>query len=239
MKFNTKKNLSKTLFFIFSFIIGVALVMQFNLVESMNNGQSISDKAAHLQVELTGIKERKAKLEKEIKEVEDKIAELNNSELKSSSLQESLRSDMDKYELQIGYEKVHGEGIELELILQDQETYDVVINNYDLILSIINKLNAAGAEAIAINDERIVANTDIKYDKGELLVNSNPLKPPFIFRAIGNADTLEASLNIRYGILWELKNNFSINSKIEKKSDIELPMYVKEIVYKFAEVVQD
>ncbi|MGB5824274.1 MAG: DUF881 domain-containing protein [Proteocatella sp.] len=239
MKINTKKNLSRTLFFLFSFIIGVTLVMQFKLVESMNNGQSIPDKAAHLQVELTGIKERKSKLEKEITEVENKIAELNNSELKSNSLQESLKSDMEKYELQIGYEEAQGEGIVLELVLQDQETYDVLINNYDLILSIVNKLNAAGAEGIAINDERIVAVTDFKYDKGELLVNSNPLKPPFVFRAIGNADTLEASLNIRYGILWELKNNFGINSKIEKSSKIELPMYVKEIVYKFAEVVQD
>jgi len=239
MKLNTKKNLSRTLFFLFSFIIGVTLIMQFKLVESMNNGQSIPDKAAHLQVELTGIKERKAKLEKEISEVESKVAELNNSELKSSALQESLKRDMDKYELQIGYQKAQGEGIELELLMQDKETYDVIINNYDLILSIVNKLNAAGAEGIAINDERIVASTDFKYDKGELLVNSNPIKPPFVFRAIGNPDTLEASLNIRYGILWELKNNFGINSNIDKDNNIELPMYAKEIIYKFAEVVKD
>ena len=176
MKSFLKTRLSKILFFVFSFIIGVTLVMQFKLVETMNNGQSISDKAAHLQ---------------------------------------------------------------LELLMQDPQAYEVLINNYDLILSIINKLNAAGAEGIAINDERIVAVTDFKYDQGNLHVNSNPIKPPFILRAIGNPDTLEASLNIRYGILWELKNNFGISSRIEKRKTVELPMYVKEIVYKFAEVVED
>ncbi len=236
MKPIIKKKLARFLFFLFSFIIGVTLVLQLKLVESMNNGQSISDKAAHLQVELTSTKERKAKLEKEIKEIEDKISELNNTELKSNSLQESLKEDMKRYELQIGYKKAQGAGIKLELLLQDKESYDVIINNYDLILSIINKLNAAGAEAISINDERIIANTNLKYDKGELLINSNPVKPPFIFKAIGNPDTLEASLSIRYGILWELKNNYGISSKIEKYDELELPMYAKEIVYKFAEV---
>lgn len=236
MKPITKNKLSRFLFFLFSFIIGVTLVLQLRLVESMNHGQSISDKAAHLQVELTNIKDRKSKLEKEIKEVEDKISELNNTELKSSSLQERLKEDMERYELQIGYKKAQGSGIQLELLLQDKELYDVIINNYDLLLSIVNKLNAAGAEAISINDERIIANTNFKYDKGELLINSNPVKPPFIFKAIGNPDTLEASLNIRYGILWELKNNYGINSKIDKYEKIELPMYAKEIVYKFAEV---
>ena len=239
MKSFLKTRLSKILFFVFSFIIGVTLVMQFKLVETMNNGQSISDKAAHLQLELTGIKERKEKLEKEIKDVESKIAEINSSELESNTLQETLKNEMEKYELQIGYRKAEGEGIELELLMQDPQAYEVLINNYDLILSIVNKLNAAGAEGIAINDERIVAVTDFKYEQGTLHVNSNPVKPPFILRAIGNPDTLEASLNIRYGILWELKNNFGISSKIEKRKTVELPMYVKEIVYKFAEVVED
>lgn len=236
MKLIIKRKISKFLFFMLSFIIGITLVLQLRLVESMNNGQSISDKAAHLQVELTNIKDRKIKLENEIKEVEDKIAELNNTEMESNSLHERLKSDIQMYELQLGYKKSQGEGIQLELLLQDKESYDVIINNYDIILSIINKLNAAGAEAIAINDERIVANTNIKYDKGELFINSNPVKPPFIFKAIGNPDTLEASLSIRYGILWELKNNYGINSKIDKFEKIELPMYTKEIVYKFAEV---
>jgi len=239
MKPLLKKKMAKILFFFFSFIIGVTLVMQFKLVETMNNGQSIYDKAAHLQLELTGIKERKEKLEKEIKEVESKISEINNSELESDTLQETLKNEMEKYELQIGYKRAQGEGIELELLLQDPKDYEVLINNYDLILSIINKLNAAGAEGIAINDERIVTDTDFKYEEGTLNVNSNPIKPPFLFKAIGNADTLEASLNIRYGILWELKHNFGINSKIEKKKIVELPMYVKEIVYKFAQAVED
>lgn len=236
MKPIVKRKISKFLFFMLSFIIGITLVLQLRLVESMNNGQSISDKAAHLQVELTNIKDRKIKLENEIKEVEAKISELNNTEMESNSLHERLKSDIQMYELQLGYKKAQGEGIKLELLLQDKESYDVIISNYDIILSIINKLNAAGAEAIAINDERIVANTNIKYDKGELLINSNPVKPPFIFKVIGNPDTLEASLSIRYGILWELKNNYGINSKIDKFEKIELPMYTKEIVYKFAEV---
>ena len=173
MKSFLKTRLSKILFFVFSFIIGVTLVMQFKLVETMNNGQSISDKAAHLQLELTGIKERKEKLEKEIKDVESKIAEINSSELESNTLQETLKNEMEKYELQIGYRKAEGEGIELELLMQDPQAYEVLINNYDLILSIINKLNAAGAEGIAINEERYVNTTFFQLVGDKLYVNGN------------------------------------------------------------------
>ena len=64
MKSFLKTRLSKILFFVFSFIIGVTLVMQFKLVETMNNGQSISDKAAHLQLELTGIRSARRSLKR-------------------------------------------------------------------------------------------------------------------------------------------------------------------------------
>lgn len=233
-----KNSKSKILFFIFSFILGITLVMQFNTIQNQNGGQSLSDKATHLQVELNNIRDRKAKIEKEISDVETKISDLRNSEILADSIEETLKNEIEQYELQIGYKSAIGPGIELELQMQNSEIYNVLVSNFDLILSIINKLNSAGAEGISVNDERIVSITDFKFEKGELLINSNPVKPPFIIKAIGNPDTMEASLNIRYGIIWELKNNYGINSKIEKKDDIELPRYTKEIVQKYAEIVE-
>lgn len=234
-----QKNLkSKIIFFIFNFVLGITLVMQFNTIQSMNGGQSLSDKATHLQVELNNVRERKAKIEKEIQEVEIKISELRNSEIQADTFEENLKNEIEQYELQLGYKEAIGPGIELELQMQDPETYNILVSNYDLLLSIVNKLNSAGAEGISINDERIVAVTDFKYEKGDLLINSNPVKPPFKLKAIGNADTLEASLNIRYGIIWELKNNYGINSKIEKKELVELPRYTKKIEQKYAEIVE-
>lgn len=233
-----KNSKSKILFFIFSFILGITLVMQFNTIQNQNGGQSLSDKATHLQVELNNIRDRKAKIEKEISDVETKISDLRSSEILADSIEETLKNEIEQYELQIGYKSAIGPGIELELQMQNPEIYNVLVSNFDLILSIINKLNSAGAEGISVNDERIVSITDFKFEKGELLINSNPVKPPFVIKAIGNPDTMEASLNIRYGIIWELKNNYGINSKIEKKDDIELPRYTKEIVQKYAEIVE-
>ena len=108
--------------------------------------------------------------------------------------------------------------------------------NYDLLISVINKLNAAGAEGITLNEERIIALSDFRYEQGNLYVNGNPIAGSIQIRAVGEPDTLEATLNMKYGILWEIRNNFNIKSKIEKMDRVELPKYTSNIEFDYAEI---
>ena len=69
---------------------------------------------------------------------------------------------------------------------------------YELILAIINKLNAAGAEAISLNEERYVLTSHLEVVEGQLKMNNTVIKMPVVIKAIGDMDTLEAAMNFRY-----------------------------------------
>ncbi len=227
------KHIAKLVFFTLSFIIGIGLSMQLKVNAPR---QSISETAAHLQVELTNIREQKDKAQKEITELEEKIKRIKDSQLENDEIYQSLVSELNLYELQAGMTKAVGPGVIVDFQLEENDKYETLMVNFDLILSVINKLNAAGAEGICINEERIVFSTDLRYEQGNLLVNNNPVGRTIQIRAIGDVNTLEAALNMKYGILWEIKNNFGISAKVEKSERVELPRYTQEIQFKFAAI---
>ncbi len=230
-----KNIVAKLVFLGLSFIIGVALSMQLKIYNAQS-GSSISGTAAHLQLELTNIREQKQKTEREIAELEEKIKLLKDSQTQSDELYQNLQKEIEQYELYAGLTKASGEGVSIEFATDTIEQYELLMANFDLILSVINKLNAAGAEGIAINEERVVFSTDLRYEQGNLLVNDVPVGKPIKIYAIGNPQTLEATLNMKYGILWEIRNNFGISVKIEQSDEIVLPMYTQEIRFDFAQI---
>ena len=59
---------------------------------------------------------------------------------------------------------------------------------------------AAGAEAIQIGDERVVANTWISERDGDLVVSGASVAPPYSIRAIGDANTLAGAMEIPGGV---------------------------------------
>jgi len=120
---------------------------------------------------------------------------------------------------------------------QNQDS-NMLIYNYELLLSVINKLNAAQADAISINEQRIVTNTAIELANDKLLINHTPISPPFVVKSIGNADTLESALKLKYGVIWEIENYYNAKVDIEKKENIKIPRYSKEITYKYAKPVE-
>jgi uncharacterized protein YlxW (UPF0749 family) len=56
--------------------------------------------------------------------------------------------------------------------------------------SVVNALWAAGAEAIAINDERLAPTTTIRAAGEAILVDLRPVTSPYTIKAIGDPDTL-------------------------------------------------
>jgi uncharacterized protein YlxW (UPF0749 family) len=94
-----------------------------------------------------------------------------------------------------GFTAVVGEGIRIELenapYAADPDTE--FIRDSDLTL-LVNALWTAGAEAIAINGQRITLRTAIRNSGTPIEVNSTGIAPPYVIQAIGNMDTLAANL---------------------------------------------
>ncbi len=92
------------------------------------------------------------------------------------------------------------------------------------ILYIVNELRVGGAEAISVNDQRIVTSSDIRCVGPMILVNTTRLAPPYTIKAIGNPDRLGSVLEMQdseYNILKMA--GFPVN--LEKKSKVVIPPY--------------
>jgi uncharacterized protein YlxW (UPF0749 family) len=100
--------------------------------------------------------------------------------------------------------------------------------NYELLLSLINKLNAAEANAISINGERIVSNSYFHLKNDKLYINEVNINEPFVICAIGNPDTLASALQIKYGIVWEMEKYYDAVVEIEKKDEVKINAHSKE-----------
>ncbi len=91
---------------------------------------------------------------------------------------------------------------------------------------VVNLLWEGGAEAVAINGERIIATSSIYAAGGTIVVNTARLAPPYEIAAIGPPE-LEALLRAP-GRLTQLKSrvqNYGLQFSVRRASEITVPPY--------------
>ncbi|HHX51466.1 MAG TPA: DUF881 domain-containing protein [Clostridia bacterium] len=102
----------------------------------------------------------------------------------------------------------------------DPESF--IIHDKDL-LYLVNDLRIGGAEAIAINNQRVVSSSDIRCVGTVILVNSTRLAPPYEIRAIGNAEVLSHQVQNGQTFPWLKSKDFPV--KIITETSLNLPPY--------------
>ncbi|HIU63547.1 MAG TPA: DUF881 domain-containing protein [Candidatus Avacidaminococcus intestinavium] len=115
------------------------------------------------------------------------------------------------------------------------ENANLYIIHDDDLLRIINELRAAGAEGIAINEERLTAISEIRCAGPTLSVNNNRFAPPYIIRAIGDAKSMENSLKMRGGVVETLKF-WGIQVTVAQEGHVVLPPYRGTHSFEYAKI---
>lgn len=127
----------------------------------------------------------------------------------------------EKYRLYSGLLAVNGSGI--RILLDDGTTVEGNIEDYMVVhdstlINIVAALRSSGAQAISINGERIVFNTDIVCAGPSITVNGRKIFAPFDIKAIGNSDQLYNSFvssdAYKKITLSELKYDVSVSQYI-------------------------
>lgn len=178
-------------------ILTMIMFTQFKTVEKTDITAIETMRETELRTELASWKAKYEDIETKIEERETRIEEykqeLDNNENSSVVLQNEVK-EAEEY---LGLTDIQGEGI--IVTLSDNEHYGI---DYADLLSLVNELNVAGAEAISINDERIVNKSDIFSISNQIiLVNTKKISAPYTVKAIGNKKYLESALIIKGGYL--------------------------------------
>lgn len=108
--------------------------------------------------------------------------------------------------------------------VKDNENPNLYLIHDEDLLRVLNELRAGGAEAISVNDQRLVGTSEIRCAGPTVMVNGKVFAPPFVIKAIGDPKTLSAALTMRGGVVESLKY-WGIELKIQKEDNIVVPAF--------------
>jgi len=218
---------------IFSILLGIIISFQVKVVQNkLLDGVLPSLRSKELILELEAVNQKETALEQEVILLEEELKSIKDSVSQENALIDSLSRQLHLYKKFAGMTKIMGQGIAITIDNSKDEfstssSDNNIVYEYNLILNLINELNAAGAEAISISGERVVSTTEIRTAGDTLMVNKTPLYAPIVIKAIGNSKTLNASINQRFGIVsiirekgFFIETNQSENVIIEKYDKI-------------------
>ncbi|WP_274555785.1 DUF881 domain-containing protein [Streptomyces spiramyceticus] len=178
------------------FVLGLGLAIQ---VRSTDDSALRGARQEDLVRILDELDDRTQRLEDEKQRLDDQKTELENS---SDQAEEARKQTLEK-ERQLGVlagtVAAQGPGINLT-ITDPHSTVEA-----DMLLDTIQELRAAGAEAVQINDVRVVANTYFLDEDGGIEVDGRKVSAPYRFKVIGKPQDLEPALNIPGGIVQTLE----------------------------------
>lgn len=228
----------KVVFVILCIIFGIALSMQFKSVTSnTKEGKFLSSNRGQ-QVRI--LRSENERLNQELAELEKRLREYELFEEDENFIIRNLKNDLEKYRILSGHNSVEGPGVTIKIedtYSLEGETSRFIMYNYDIILELINKLNAAGAEAISINDLRYTSITEVFLNSNKIHVNGIATSPPYYIKAIGNPETLEAALHMRFDLVWRLRQEDRIRVSVYKEENIEMSKYDRPMTFKYAKPI--
>lgn len=225
-------------------LLGFLLMVQFRSVR-INEAEVAAQPARTEQLldRLSEMENRNALLSSQLEQSKADLESLRNAAAESGGAAKSMAEQLKRAEVLSGEAAVQGPGIVVTLSdSQSENTAGVgenafVVHDSDL-LAVINELRGAGAEALSLNGERILATSEIRCAGNTVSVNNTRYAAPFVIRAIGDPDTLEQALMLRSGIVDELER-FLIEITIEKQDHMVIEGTKNTVVFRYATIVED
>lgn len=183
--------------------------------------------------------------------VEDLSERLRSMESENKQLQlelETLRAGAakdpadERMKLMAGTTDVEGTGIEIllddsNIAKKSNENPNLYIIHDEDLLRVLNELRAAGAEAISLNDQRIVAMSEVRCAGPTISVNNVRSAPPYVIKAIGAPKTLSSALRLRGGVV-ETFEFWGIKVKIKTVEKLHIPALKSSRSFEYAKTVE-
>ena len=150
---------------------------------------------------------------------------------------ELLDEEINQAKSLLGLTNVKGSGVIVTLTDTEDALYTYIAD--DLIM-LLNELKYAGAEAISINDNRIINLADIvTLNDGLIILYGNVrLTSPYVVKAIGDPTYLMSTLSIKNsGYIDQMKAN-GMAIDVKQDNNIEIGAYTGDLDIKYLKEVE-
>ncbi|MEG1256307.1 DUF881 domain-containing protein [Clostridium sp.] len=237
-----KKLISKLCVGFVFLMFGFVIITQLNTIDKQSTTTSDSGLSPEILIENEQLKKQKEELEKKVNELIVKSEEYENAAAGRTEESSVLLEDLQKTRLRAGLTDVEGQGI---IIYIDPKTnlFGAAIDNQPIIdfdlLAIVNELDSAGAEAISINDIRLVGNSGIRTAGDSIIINNERISPKerVTIKAIGNKSVLTGVIKFVGAIPERLLRNCEVSH--EAKDLIVIDKATNSIKYEYIKEVKE
>lgn len=163
-----------------------------------------------------------ASLERQVRTLRTRTGRLRQVALAASAAGAALGRRVAAEEQAAGATPVAGPG--LRVTLDDAAGGGNRVTDAD-VQAVVNALWAAGAEAVAVDGQRLTAQSAIRSAGAALLVNFQPLAPPYDVVAVGDPVALETSFTTGAAAdrLRSLAQLYGLRFHVERATRLELP----------------
>lgn len=227
--------------YIVCIFLGLMLAVQFKT--QVRIGQSLGvTREEDLAKVLGQVEKERQDLENEVVDLRKKLSQYEEGGAVSGK-DSIIKQQLGKIEDFSGLSDIEGKGIVVVMKDSDRaiqpgdDPAAFLIHDIDL-LKVVNELKASGAEAISVNNQRIVAMSEIRCAGNTILVNTVRLAPPYIIKATGDPVTLENALRMPGGII-ETMQFYGIKVEIKQSNAVTLDAYKGSTELKYSKNRRD
>ena len=220
----------------FSLAIALALLGLVAVAQWRGESSRLEFTSSAVQVlsgQVLALQDEQQALREEIAGHEAEIAEFQERGGESQSLLERLNEQLDRARLAGGLAPLRGPGLVVEIadsnrVVPEAANPEDFIVQVDDLRDIVRALWASGAEAVSINDQRLVSTTSIYGAGSAILVNTALLSPTYRVVAIGPAELEERffASPAFVGRAYQRIQTFDLEFATLPVEDIEVPGFV-------------
>jgi uncharacterized protein YlxW (UPF0749 family) len=218
---------------VLAFILGLLAVLAYKTNIGAAPPVVGEDRHSELVQVVADIELKKRTLEETILGLRRQASALERSAADSEGLASSYTFQLDRLSMLAGLVSVTGKGVVVSLADNPTPPEDgadpnnFIIHDYD-IRAVVNALFAGGAEAVAVNKQRLVQSSAIRCVGTTVLVNSTRVGSPFVITALGDGKTLVAALQNDADaklLVTQYARQFGLRVSVKVSGGLSLPAY--------------
>ena len=226
---------------IMCFALTLGIFVQVRTIRNTNSTISQNQEANELRDEILRYKERYDNTFKKLEDAEKTLEKEREEATQNNSELEQAQQKITEGNKITGMTEVTGPGVTITLTdgtgiaTSTLNPSQLIVHDLD-VLSVVNELINAGAEAISINDQRWVLTTAISCRGNTIDINGERIGAPFVIKAIGLPEYL-AGLERVGGYLEYMKQD-GVSVNLEKSNSVTIPKYSGVIKFQYLQNVE-
>jgi len=206
-------------------ILVAMMSVQFKTIDETDVAEIETMQESELRTEIASWKTKYSQIEEQINNNKQKTIDYQDKIDTNQQAGELLNNEVLEKNMMSGRIATKGEGVVVTL----QDGPDGIVESEDL-LELINELRYAGAEAISVNEQRIIFDSYIvSVGSKYISLDGARVLSPYTVKAIGNQSYLSSTLNLKNSGYVDRYNSSGKKVSVTLNSEILIPAYKGEI----------